>query len=375
MGSFLEEVGKRRDTILQLFQKLHEMPEKGMQEYKTSAFIKELLSKSNKFDELIQVGETGLIGIIKGEEEGPVVGIRTDIDGLEFDIDGEKVMKHACGHDANMTMTISAALIVAEQGIKKGTLKLILQPAEETLNGAKLMLDSGYMDDIDELYGMHLRPIQEAKLGQAIPALRHAASAVLYATIHGEAGHGARPHLAINAIEAGVNVVNAINAIHMNPAVSHSVKVTKFISGGTATNIIPDRCEMTFDLRAQTNEEMKGLLEKTKRAIIKGAETVGARAEIVEGGSVPAAEYDDELIKVTKKAIEKVLGFSMDELLTPGGEDFHYYSTEGKLKTAYVGLGADLTPGLHSLDMQFNTDALYNGVKIFLEIIDSRLNQ
>ena len=153
------------------------------------------------------------------------------------------------------------------------------------------------------------------------------------------------------------------------------MKVTKFISGGTATNIIPDRCEMTVDLRAQTNEEMKGLLEKTKRAIIKGAETIGARAEIVEGGSVPAAEYDDELIKVTKKAIEKVLGSSMDELLTPGGEDFHYYSTEGKLKTAYVGLGADLTPGLHSLDMQFNTDALYNGVKIFLEIIDSRLNQ
>ena len=112
------------------------------------------------------------------------------------------------------------------------------------------MLDSGLLDDVDEMISIHLRPIQEARFGQATPALCHGASKVVKAKVKGLTSHGARPHLGINAIDAAAQIVNAINAIKIDPTVPHSVKTTKLMAGGTAHNIIPETAEMTFDLRA-----------------------------------------------------------------------------------------------------------------------------
>lgn len=370
----LKIVDSKKDEIYEIFDYLHSVPEKGWEEFKTSEYIKGKLEEAG-YDVIANVNDTtGIIATIKGEEEGPVYAVRADMDALVFNIDGKDTNVHACGHDANSTMALAAALAAAEKGIKKGVLKMVFQPAEEVLGGAKAMLASGLLEDVDEMVGIHLRPIQEAKLGQATPALSHGASGFMTATVKGLNSHGARPHLGVNAIDAGAAIVNAINAIHLNPSVPFSVKTTKFIAGGTATNIVPDIAEMAFDLRAQTNEGMEELIEKAKAAVENGAKTVGAQAEAKFEGGVPGSAHDEEVIARTKEAIEKVLGQAMDPIITPGGEDFHYYSTQGNIKTAYIGLGADLTPGLHNVDMDFNKDAIMTGAKIIAQAIDLRLN-
>ena len=128
---------------------------------------------------------------MKGQEPGPVFAVRADMDALVFTINGQDQTKHACGHDANCTMVLSAALEIAKIGIKRGTLKIVFQPAEEVLGGAKALLNSGLLNDIEEMIGIHLRPIQEAGMGQATPALCHGASYVVKAKVKGLASHGA----------------------------------------------------------------------------------------------------------------------------------------------------------------------------------------
>jgi amidohydrolase len=369
----LNIIEAKKNEIASVYQDLHAMPEKGWQELKTSQYLKEALEKGG-FEVTANVGgTTGVIGVLKGQEPGPVFAVRADMDALVFTINGQDQTKHACGHDANCTMVLSAALEIAKIGIKRGTLKIVFQPAEEVLGGAKALLNSGLLNDIEEMIGIHLRPIQEAGMGQATPALCHGASYVVKAKVKGLASHGARPHLGINAIDAAAQIVNAVNAVKLNPTIPYSVKTTKLVAGGTAHNIIPDTAEMTFDLRAQTNEAMKELLEKTTNAIKQGAMSIGAEAEVSIVAGVPAADYNEEMIALAKKAIETVLGQALDPIITPGGEDFHYYSTKGKIKTAYIGLGADLTPGLHSTEMKFNLDALVDGTKILALAIYDRL--
>lgn len=367
-------VDEKKDELYKIYDYLHANPEYSWKEFKTSEFIKNKLIEAG-FEVTANVNDTtGIIAVLKGKEDGPVYAVRADMDALMFNVKGEDKTVHACGHDANSTMALAAALAIAEKGINKGTLKMVFQPAEEVLGGAESMLESGLLADVDEMVGIHLRPIQEAKFGEATPALFHGASGFVTATLKGLNSHGARPHLGINTIDAGAAVVNAINAINLNPSVPFSVKTTKFVAGGLGSNIIPDKAEMIFDLRAQTNEGMVELLEKTKNAIIYGAKTVGAEAEVEHKGGVPGAAHDQGVIDLTKIAIEKVLGKAMDPIITPGGEDFHYYSTKGNIKTAYIGLGADLTPGLHNVDMNFNKDALLTGAKIIATAIDLRLN-
>ncbi len=370
----LEIVESQKDEIYSIYNHLHSIPEKSWEEYKTSEFIKGKLEEAG-FEVTANVNNTtGIVAVLKGIEDGIVYAVRADMDALMFNIEGTEKAVHACAHDTNSTMALAAALAIAKKGIQKGTLKMVFQPAEEVLGGAEAMLESGLLNDIDEMVGIHLRPIQEATLNQATPALSHGASGFMNATIKGLNSHGARPHLGINAIDAGAAIVNAINAIKLNPSVPYSVKTTKFIAGGSAPNIIPDKAEMVFDMRAQTNEAMTELIEKTKQAIINGAKTVGAEAEVEHRGGVPGAAHDMEVVSRTKEAIVKVLGEAMDPIITPGGEDFHYYSTKGNIKTAYIGLGADLTPGLHNVEMVYNKDAILTGAKIIAAAIDSRLN-
>ena len=107
--------------------------------------------------------------------------------------------------------------------------------------------------DVDIALGFHLRPTQEAKMGQATPALYHGASYILEAVVTGTTAHAARPHLGVNAINAATAVVNAVNAIHMDPVVPWTAKTTKVKAGGASLNAIPDRADMAFDLRAQDN--------------------------------------------------------------------------------------------------------------------------
>ena len=366
-----------KDRVLETYDYLHKIPEVGFQEEKTSNYLAEKL-KSFGYEVTRGYGVTGIVGILNGKTAGYKVGLRADMDALGHEVDGKLVAIHSCGHDAHSSMVLAAAEALALKGIEKGQVQILFQPAEEILFGASRMIEDGAGKDLDMLFGMHLRPGQEAKLGQATPALHHGASYVVKAHLEGKTAHGARPHLGINAIHAASAVIQAVLSIATDPVIPSSVKATQIKGGGPVSNAIPASAEVTFDLRSRENGTMTLLLEKVKDAIEKGAAAVGAvgRMEII--GGVPAAEYDKEMVELAKESIVAVLGKDglMEELVTPGGEDFHFFTQRiPGLKTTYLGLGCDLTPGLHDPQMSFNKDALELGAKILVDLTEKALNR
>ena len=361
-----------------MYKELHQMPELGLQEVKTSAYLAAALRKAGFAVQEHVGGTTAVIGTLQGAEPGMVLALRSDMDALPMD---EKSglpfasttpgVAHTCGHDANAVMTLFAARAIAEAGLARGVLKVVYQPAEETFAGARAVLASGAVADVEEMVGVHLRPIAEAKLGEATPALHHGASRMVRIKIHGTASHGARPHLGVNSVDVAVNIVNAVYSIHMDPSIGHSVTATQIISHGSAANIVPAEADLTFDARARQNGLMEVLLAKIIATAEAVAKVAGATVEIDAGG-VPAAEYNAAMVASLRESIEAVLGSSLPELGTPGGEDFHYYAIDGKIRTAYLGLGANLTPGLHNADMRFDLSALPLGAKILAHFVAAK---
>lgn len=374
-----EEIEAKRDEIFGFCNELHAFPELGYKEVKTSEKLAGILEAEGFAVERNVGGTTGIIATLKGKETGPVFALRADMDALPIEENSghphtsqNPGVMHGCGHDAHMTMALYSALIAARKGIKRGTLKVVFQPAEELLTGARSMLKSGLLGDVEEMVGIHLRPIQEAKLGEATPSLVHAASYVIRIKVEGKSAHGARPHLGVNAADAAALIVQCVNAIRVDPRVSHSFKITTISAGGKASNIIPDVANLVIDARSQTNDTMKEILEKIEIAAKAGAEAIGAKA-FVEYAGVPSPEYDEKLTEEARLAIEEVLGGSLPAIITPGGEDFHFYATEGKIKTAYIGLGANLEPGLHSEKMRFDPEAMIIGTKILSVLLAKKL--
>ena len=367
-GSYGFSKDKKMDqlNVVEVWKDLHQMPELGFEEFKTSAYLAEKLEAMG-YTVQRGIGGTGLLVTVQGEEPGPVVLLRADMDALPFqNEDGSIERIHACGHDAH-----SAMLLVTAQNllgkVRRGTLKIFFQPAEETLGGALSAVKAGVLDDVDYALGCHIRPVQDIPAGTLCAAVRHSASTFGEIHIHGRAAHGSRPHLGINCAEAAAMATLGVCAIKCNPAQTWSVKVTSIQATSAAANIIPDQAILKLDIRAQTNELMDEILTKLRKVTDGVAETFGAEAEFVLPGIViPAAVYDDDLTAEVGETIREEIG--SDKLWRDcggGGEDFHFFAKERPhIKAAYFGVGVACEPGLHNRNMHFDPEYLNNGVKV-----------
>ncbi len=374
--AILKATDAHKEAILKTYEQLHALPEWGLEEYKTSAYIKEWLRDADIPTR--ELAATGLVAELVGDEPGPVVGLRVDIDALPFKNEaGETYYVHACGHDAHTAMGLWVLKVLKELNlVKRGQVRVIFQPAEERLVGARNMITAGAAAGLDELYGVHIRPVQEARLGQAAPALWQGGSTVAELTVTGKAAHGARPHLGVNAIDGATLAIMAINSIWANPTQQWSAKVTKITGGGVASNIIPDRAIFTVDMRAETDSVMEEIIGKVRVAGEGGALAVGGKAEMNILGAVPAAQYDQELIDNLAVAITEVLGPEglIPPIKSPGSDDFHEFKkADPRLKAAFLALGADATPGLHDPQMRLATDSLLIGTRILVFALAQRV--
>lgn len=359
-----------KNKIDDLFHYLHMNPEISWQEVGTTAYLKKVIEdegfRVETFDDC-----TGLV-VEKGE--GPYcIGIRADMDALWQEVDGSFQANHSCGHDAHMTIAYGTLLNLKGVELPKNIrVKWIFQPAEEKGKGAQKLISKGIIDDIDYLYGVHLRPIQEIGNGTAAPAIHHGASVILQGTIVGQDAHAARPHLGTNAIEIGAAIVQAMQAIRLNPMVPYSAKMTKLHAGSETGNIIPGNGSFSIDLRAQTNEMMELLLEHVEKVVKQVEELFGVTIHLKVHANLVAALVNEEACELMGKAIEKVLGNECLEppIVTPGGEDFHFYSSHrSNLKATMLGLGCDLSPGLHHPKMKFNQECIHTGIQILSHVV------
>ncbi|MFE8695745.1 M20 peptidase aminoacylase family protein [Cytobacillus sp. FJAT-53684] len=367
-----EWVTQHEETIKLTYKHLHANAEVSWKEFETTKFLcselEQLGISYQTFDD-----HTGVVGYWGNKEEGPTIGIRSDMDALWQLVDGEWIANHSCGHDAHMTMVLYTIKCLKEIGFApKGLIKIIFQPAEETGMGAKAMIRKEVLSDMDYLLGIHLRPIQEIEFGYASPAIYHGATTLLNGEIRGVQSHGARPHLGINVVDSIGSIIQALNSIKMDPTVSASAKVTMVKAGGDNLNTIPDFAEFGIDVRAENNEVMSELLEKIQHAVITAGSVNHAKVTLEPQASMVAAEISCEIEGIVKAAIVEVLGENglVPPPVTPGGEDFHFYKTSyPNLQATMVGLGTGLTPGLHHPNMSFNLNSLQNGVKILSQTI------
>lgn len=359
----MNEVKNFEKIILDWFSYFHSNPEVSWKEFNTTKKIASILDELNVNYHLFH-DVTGVIAEIGDGEE--VIAVRADIDALYQEVNGKMQANHSCGHDAHMAMVLGALLLVKDLPLKK-RIRFIFQPAEETGSGSLEMIKRGAIDDVSYLFGVHLRPIEELPFGKVSPAIHHGAVAFLKGTIEGIDAHGARPHQGKNAIDVLFQIHQMLKNIYMNPFEVYSVKLTKIKADGGSLNIIPGNGEFSIDVRAQKNATLKQLQQKINQGIqaISQMFDININSEWVD--EAPGAEVSTQASEIVEKSIIEALGneYLAAPIITPGSDDFHYYALKRpSLKAVMIGIGADLSPGLHHPSMTFKKEALIIGAKV-----------
>lgn len=356
---------KWQPFITEIFEKLHHMPEPCWEEIQSTAFLKDRLEEL-EYETITFSDCTGVIGV---RGQGPLtVALRADMDALCHQTETGQRVIHSCGHDAHMAIVLTAAAALAELPLPAGSrMKIVFQPAEEKGEGALRLIEKGVMDDVDFLFGVHLRPAQEVPGGKAAPAIHNGAANLLHGWIRGVSAHGARPHLGVNVIEVAATLVQLLQGLHWDPRMTASAIMTRLTAGSEAGNVIPDHAVFTLDLRAQTNQQMKEVVKKVKHIASSVALAHGAGIELTQGVETPAAEVNKEAMEIMARAIADSIGRQnmVPPVVTPGAEDFHYYTRlRPRIKATMLGLGCELQPGLHHPEMHFEQAYLLDGAEI-----------
>lgn len=364
---------------------IHTHPELRFDEHQTAAFVADKL-RSFGVDEVHEgIGRTGVVGVIKGRGNSDrVLAFRADMDALPITeatgADHASVhdgVMHACGHDGHTTMLLGAARYLAETRAFDGTVVLLFQPAEEGGGGAQAMVDDGVMDrfGVDEVYGMHNWPGLPAGQFATRPGPLMAAADFFEIDILGKGGHGAKPHLAVDASLAAAQVVCALQMIaarNIDPVDTVVVSVCGMRSDSFVHNVLTDKVTLVgttrfFDVanRDVVKRRITEIASATARA--HGAEAV-IRYMVGVQPTVNAPENTDYAIA----AAEAVAGSVMtDKPPTMGGEDFA--DMLAVRPGAFMFIGNGDSADLHNPGYDFNDAALTAGSSWFATLAEQRM--
>jgi amidohydrolase len=367
----IEYIDQYQEFLLKAYQDLHSLAEPSWQEEKTSRYIQECLKKARLTVKTFS-NHYGIIAEIPGRTT-KVVALRADMDALVQEVDGVVKPNHSCGHDAHSTMVLYTALAIQASGIQpKHTLRFIFQPAEEKGEGALQMISDGLLENVTYLFGVHVRPKVEVPFKKASPVIIHGSAGTITGTIKGRQAHAASPQDGINAIEAVAVVIQKIKQIDLQTDIPYSIKMTKLLAGTEAANVIPETAVFAIDARSQTNDVMDRLKHSAEEAFKKSMLETGASISWSLEDFVPAATLNPNAMELAKSAIASILGKEnvMESCVSQGGEDFHNYTAQNQgIFATMVGLGCDLTPGLHHPQMKFNLESLIDGTKILTQTV------
>jgi len=373
-------VHEYKELIVTTRRDLHRIPEPAYTEKKTSAYVAEYLKKEGL---AVQTGiaQTGVVGLMELDHPGKTLLMRSDIDalpvtedtGLPFRSTHEGAM-HACGHDGHMAMVLGTATILNKLKNKlKGNIKFVFQPAEEGPGGAKPMIEAGVMENpkVDYSIGCHLWPtIPEGNVGVKDGPLM-AAMDRFDLKIIGKGGHGAMPHLCTDALDAGNQVVNALQRIvsrQMNPLLPAVVTVGTF-HAGNAFNIIAAEAEMSGTTRTFDRDIWNSWPERLEKIIRGVCESMNVQYELKYSQGYPPTINDPSIAEVVRRCAEKVVG---DKVIEPeptmGGEDMAFYLEKSQGCFFFLGTGREGCAPLHTPKFDFNEEILLTGVETYCHI-------
>lgn len=420
-----EYIARRRD--------LHRHPEPGWLEYRTAAFAATVLTKLGyevaagaevldldsrmglpseaqmkaamdravaegadpTWVDVLGYGKTALVATMHFEAEGPTVAFRADIDSndvsesheanhLPFDegfASTHENAMHACGHDAHLTMLLGLAEYIAtNKDHFKGTVKLIVQPAEEGVRGAYAMMKAGVVDDVDILFGMHIG-IDKALAGAlACSDPGFLATTKLDAHFQGYAAHaGASPEKAKNAMLAACTAVLNMQAIARHSAGISRVNVGT-LEAGTGRNVTPDRATLKLEVRGETTE-INEYMEERCRTILNGAAMMhDCTVDVVKAGGTPAVVNTEALAKEVQTLAEGTKLFDRVDFAYSGGgsEDCAYFMRrviERGGQATYMILGSDIKAPHHNPHFDIDEADMIKGVAWLGALADKYLGK
>jgi amidohydrolase len=365
---------------------LHAHPELRYDVHRTAGLVAERLKAFGCDEVATGIGKTGVVGVIRGQKGGGKgIGLRADMDALPIQESNELPYKstvpghmHACGHDGHTAMLLGAAQYLAETRNFAGTATVIFQPAEEGGAGARAMIRDGLMDRfaIDEVYGMHNFPgLARGRFGLR-PGPIMASADTLEIAIEGVGGHAARPHLAVDTVLVGAQIVNALQSVvsrNVDPLDAAVVSICMFQAGNT-DNVIPQTALLRGTARSLT-PAVRDLLEARLRRLVEGtAQVYGARATLAYRHGYPVVvNHAREAEFAAAVAANVVGGDKVEEDMPPvmGAEDFAYMLQARP--GAFVFIGNGDSAGLHHPAYDFDDEIIPIGASYWVRLVETAL--
>ena len=346
--SLYHEAEQFRETIISNRHHLHQIPELGLNLPLTAAFVEEKLREMGY--EPKRVGECGVVALA-GKGEGKCFLIRADMDALpvveDADIDFKSTNgnMHACGHDCHAAMLLGAAqLLKNHEDEIEGTVKLMFQPAEETMEGAKMMLAEGILENphVDAAMGAHVftsMPMPVGSVALMGAKMRMAGSDWFTIHITGKGCHGAMPNTGVDPLNVMSHIhiaLQAINARELDP-MDNLVLTVGQMHGGQTSNVIPNDAFMSGTIRTLKNETRAMVKARMEALVASIATAFGAEARVEWGAGCPVLIQNEQLYKEAGsylKALDGITFIDLDEIgfsgasSGMGSEDFAYVSNE-----------------------------------------------
>ena len=368
------------EELRQMRRDLHKIPELGLKEYKTSAYIREKLT-SFGITELETWLETGVVAVIRGKGKGQAVAFRADMDALPVteqtgcDFTSEHVgCMHACGHDGHVTVLLGFAKYLQEHKDElKNDVVLIFQPAEEGPGGAQLLVDAGLFEKhpVRCIIGCHIFPqVPQGKVACRKGAMM-ARNGEVDVHIYGESAHGAQPQLGHDAVLAAGAVITGLHTIlsrNVSPLDS-GVLTFGAIHGGEACNIIAKEVKLEGTMRAFSDEAYETMTKRVQEVASGIAAGYGCKGEAVFRHMYRVVDNDPRLVEL----LQEVAGDNYEE--TPPymlSEDFSLYLQKVPGMFFFLGSGnaeKGYTHSLHSAQFQFDEEILALGVETYAKLL------
>ncbi|MFT3941310.1 amidohydrolase [Rhodopseudomonas sp. BR0C11] len=368
---------------------LHQQPELMYDVEGTAAFVAERLREFGCDEVVTGLGRTGVVGVIRGARPAgtgdlKAIGLRADMDALPIvEATGlpyaSKVpgKMHACGHDGHTAMLLGAARYLAETRNFAGDAVMIFQPAEEGGAGAAAMIDDGLMErfGIDQVYGMHNGPGIPVGAFAISPGPVMAATDAIDIRIEGHGGHAARPHLCVDPVLAGAQLITALQGIvsrNVDPFEAAVLSMCEF-HAGNARNVIPQYAELKGTVRTMT-AEVRDMVEQRVRDVVAGvAQVTGTRIELTYERGYPVLVNHMAETDVAIQVARDIAGESNVVPLPPlmGAEDFAYMLE--KRPGAFVFIGNGDSAGLHHPAYDFNDEAIVYGTSYWVRLVETQL--
>lgn len=358
------------EELREIRHQIHENPELGLREFKTSTLVAEKLRQWGY--EVVQgLATTGVVATLKVGNGEKSIGLRADMDALPIYENSGKPwaskhpgLMHACGHDGHTTILLGAARYFAETRRFNGTLRLIFQPAEEMINGGEIMVKEGLFDRFpcDVIFGMHNMPGLPVGKFYFQPGALMASMDQFHITVRGCGGHGAIPHKAIDPVLVAAHITTALQSIvsrNVDPLEAAVITVGSIVAG-EAANVIPDSAEMKISVRSLSRDTRQLLLTRIPALAQAQAVSFGATAEVTHVNGTPVLVNDEEMARFAWQVACKTFGeeraeFGIKPLMS--SEDFSFM-LEAQPKGAFLLFGnGDVGEGacmVHNPGYDFN---------------------